>query len=73
MLWLVKQFTVARVVGISQRNAITTGNSKVLHSCMEFIHIMTYVVVVMVDCVMVIVYTLHVWDLLELQLFFIVH
>ena len=36
--------------------------------CIEFIHSMTGVA--MVDCVIVIVYILHVWGPLELQLFF---
>ena len=52
-------------MSISQTNTITTGNSKALCLCMVLIHIMT-LAVAMVDCAIVIVYTLHVWGPLEL-------
>ena len=50
-------------------NTVTTGNSKVLYVPMHSYYDMG---VAMVDCIIVIVYTLHVWGTLKGQLF-IVH
>ena len=70
MLLLAKQITAAGALSISQTKTITTGKAKGCvmhgtHSCYDM-------GVAMVDCVIVIVYTLHVWGPSELQLF-IVH
>ena len=62
MLQVIKQITAAGAISISQAKAITTGNSKALCLCMVLIR--NYDMgVAMVDCVIVIVYTLHVWVL----------
>ena len=71
MLQLAKQITAAGAVSMSQRNTITTGNSNVLCLCMVPMHSYYDMGVAMVDCVIVIVYTLHVWGPLELQLFIV--
>ena len=63
MLQLIKQITAAGAVSISQTNTITTGNSKALCLCMVLIHSNYDMGVAMVDCVIVIVYTLHIWVL----------
>ena len=68
MLQLAKQITAAGAVSISQRNTITTGNSNVLCLCMVPMHSYYDMGVL---TVIVIVYTLHVWGPLELQLFII--
>ena len=47
-------------------NTITIGNSKVLCLYMVPMHLYYDMDVAMVDCVIVIVYTLHIWSPLEL-------
>ena len=61
---MVKQITAAIAVSISQTNTITTGNSKALCLCCTC----SYYDMgeAMIDCVIVIVYVLHVWGPLEL-------
>ena len=69
VLQLVKQITTAGVVSISQRNTVTNENNKSLCLCMVLIHNYYDMGVAMVDYVIVITCTLHVWGPLELQLF----
>ena len=69
MLQLVKQIAAAEAVSISQTNPITTGIGK--HCVYAWTHSYYDMGVAMVDCVIVIVYTLHVCGPLELQLFLV--
>ena len=59
-LQLAKQITAAGAVSISQTNTITIGNSKLLRLCIVPMHSYYDMGEAMVDCVIVIVYTLHV-------------
>ena len=70
MLQLAKQITAAGAVSISQMNTIQL---KIAKCCVyAWTHSYYDMGVAMIDCVIVIVYTLHVWGPLQLQLF-IVH
>ena len=69
MLVMDGEITATAIKIFVETNTITTRNSKMLCVPMHSHYDMG---VAMIDCVIVIVYTLHVWGPLEVQLF-IVH